>query len=136
MATNWLGFQAKIKGFNKDALNKCNQVKRMAALGLFRAVIHDTPVDTGRLRGNWNTNVGLTDLSTNDSLREAQAIARMMQVVQSSKLQDMLVMSNNMVYAEFVEYHNCRKHGEMHAMLRKNVAKFNDFVRIARLAVQ
>ena len=50
-------FEAQLRGFGIRTMRQVDQVRRASALELFRLVIFATPVDTGRLRGNWQTTI-------------------------------------------------------------------------------
>ena len=128
-----LSFEATISQFANQSLERVNRVKRASALTLFKLIIKDTVVDTGRLRGNWRTNIGFADVTTDDSAREAQALAMASGVVGQSQLKDKLVFSNNMDYAEKIEYlQSCRIHSSAgadgHSMVRRNVSKWVQIV--------
>jgi hypothetical protein len=125
-----ISFQAAVKQFKNDALGNANKVKRAAGLTLFKAIIKDTVVDTGALRGNWRTNIGNANLATDTNRREPQAIAEAVTVTESSMLKDELHFSNNMHYAEKIEYlEHDKRHGQMsHAMVRQNMAKWQQMI--------
>jgi hypothetical protein len=125
-----ISFDLAVKQFKDDALGNANKVKRAAGLTLFKAIIKDTVVDTGALRGNWRTNIGSANLATEDSRRESQAIGEAVSVTESSKLKDAIHFSNNMHYAQKIEYlERDNRHGQMsHAMVRQNVAKWQQMI--------
>lgn len=53
-----MSFSADIAAFADKAGQSLDWTVRSVTLELFTSVIEDTPVDTGRARGNWQTNVG------------------------------------------------------------------------------
>ena len=71
---------------------------------LLERIVNNTPVDTGRLRGGWQTTVGTTTESKGSPskagsgpfLRAEQALAQL-------KEYDVVHISNNVAYVRFVE---------------------------------
>ncbi|MAT70364.1 MAG: hypothetical protein CMJ58_12665 [Planctomycetaceae bacterium] len=53
-----MSFDADVARFVKRARDGANKLTRGVELELFRSAIMDTPVDTGRLRGNWQYSHG------------------------------------------------------------------------------
>lgn len=78
--------------------------KREIILRLFRAVIMDTPVLEGTLRGNWQCSVThpkyavIENRSVNDAIREIET------VLNGTKLEQTVFLRNNLPYAAVVEY--------------------------------
>lgn len=81
------------------------KVFRGTALSLFGKVILRTPVDTGRLRVNWQTDINkpasgtltITDKSGVKAIQQASTEAI------KAKLGDSIYMVNNLPYAEVIE---------------------------------
>jgi hypothetical protein len=96
-----------------------DEVMRAVKISLFNGVIRDTRVDTGRLRGNWQTTTGGPSNST--VLRED----KVQQFSNGGKAQDDVVrtvtpdgrdfLTNNLPYAEVWEQRD--------GMVAKNVAR-------------
>lgn len=117
-------FQAQLKGFGIKALEKVDQVRRASVLELFRLVIYATPVDTGRLRGNWQTTInspatGERSTGSADSAM-AQAVANL------GGLVDVVWFTNNLPYAERIEFGYSKQAPE--GMVRKHVAMWQRIV--------
>lgn len=106
---------------------------RGTAISLFSAIIMDTPVITGRLRGNWQASLAkpittatpFTDQGGSQTVSSASAVAN------SFKIDNVLYLTNNVEYAERVErgYPNGQRPKGMVAV---NTAKFE--ATIERLA--
>lgn len=58
-------FKLNVAKFSKATKNTIAEASRAIKISLFNGVIRDTRVDTGRLRGNWQTSTGspITDVS-------------------------------------------------------------------------
>jgi hypothetical protein len=52
-----MSFKGQIAAFNKKAEKAATMIFRGTALDLFGRIIRRTPVDTGRLRGNWQAGI-------------------------------------------------------------------------------
>lgn len=97
-------FSAGLRAGGKRQMDRIEKVKRLSAIALFDSVALATPVKEGRLRGNWqcslvNPKDGELDLR---SLAEVNAEIR--ERVGASKLEDTLWLTNNLPYAERIEY--------------------------------
>lgn len=89
---------AKAKG-NGEA------IARKIALELQAKVIAKSPVDTGRLRGNWNVSLNLTDTVEYSSDRSgSMAIARGIAELFSFKAGDSIYITNNLPYVAKLEF--------------------------------
>lgn len=87
-------------------------------------VIKETPVDTGRLRNNWQSSIGRalrSELSGVDP-SGAGAINRAAAVIENMELGDTFYFTNNLPYAARIEYngHSDQARG---GMLRVNVER-------------
>lgn len=90
----------------RNARASVEEVYRKAAFDLTSAIVFRTPVDTGRLRGNWQTQLGSapdgeiegTDSAGHGTLGKANG------VIFSAQLSDSIFVVNNLPYAEVVEY--------------------------------
>ncbi len=96
---------------------------------LFNSVILDSPVDTGRFRGNWQTSITNPYAGTTSQADPtgAQAIARMQSFVSALKGGRVTFLTNNLPYAERLEYGYSGQAPE--GMVRKNVARFHSIIK-------
>ena len=125
-------FSAQVSSFSKATLDKVEGVRRGVTLKLFNAVILDTPVLTGRLRGNWRVSEGKPVLDTSDRvdpsgagvLREVEA------AVAASKGDTSLVLSNSLPYAARIEYDGWSHTKAPEGMVRRNVRRFNGLIKL------
>lgn len=76
------------------------EAARGTIIELFRAVIQDTPVDTGRLAGNWQTTVSTPaagEVNRNKGAAEAEATLTV-------KKPGVYWLTNNLPYAQRIEF--------------------------------
>lgn len=117
-----MSFAVDISAFAKQANATLDEAARAIKVELFSSVIRDTRVDTGRLRGNWQTTTGSPangELERLDPSGTA-AIADVRKGVQGDTID---YLTNNLPYAEVLE--------ERDGMIDKNLARINQIVRSA-----
>lgn len=107
-------FAADISGFVRKTGMKTEQVCRSVKISLFNSVIMATRVDTGRLRGNWQTTTGAPNMSTTDRL-DPSGQAASAEVRANVKAFTVDYMTNNLPYAEVYE--------EKDGMVARNMAR-------------
>lgn len=94
-------------------------VIRGTLLSFTRRVIRDTPVDTGRLRGNWQTTLNVPTSQQLGVRAMNQAISEATGVVNRLQIGNIFWLQNNLPYAAFVE--NGTNKMPPAGMLRKNL---------------
>lgn len=104
------------------------QGSRQAALGLTQAIIVKTPVDTGRARGNWNTNIGAPDTTTSDTKRANDALNDANSTASSLKLGDTFTIYNGLPYIQKLEYGYSQQAPQ--GMVRLSVMEFKQLLRV------
>jgi len=123
-----VSFSSDLKAARAQIIAQTDQDRKLITLKLFNAVISDTPVDTGRARGNWQTSLGAAaggaiervDPSGNDAMSEAEA------VVFASPSEGVTYMTNNLPYAEALEFGHSKQAPA--GMVRKNMARISQIV--------
>jgi len=120
-------FKNEIKAFVNLSMQQVDAVRRASILGLFVSIIRATPVDTGRLRANWLTNVGQPGDGSSEATDPtgAAAIARVSQNM--GGLNDVVYFNNNLPYAERIEYDGWSAQAP-EGMVRVNVARWQKIV--------
>lgn len=119
--------------FVDKTVAELNRVKRAVTLELFTSIVYDTPVDTGRLRGNWQISIGSPLVGAVDRLdpsgdRVAREIAAM---VGESKLEDVMILRNNLPYAYRIEYEGWSHTKAPHGMMRRNFLRVQQILKKA-----
>lgn len=122
-----MSFSKDIGRFAAKAVQAHGKITRAATLELFSGVIKDTPVDTGRARGNWQTSVGspATGELDRDDKSGAQALAEAQQKIPPGAGQ-VTLLTNNLPYIEALERGSSKKSPE--GMVRKNVDRVQRMV--------
>lgn len=103
-----------ISAWAKKANLTLDEAARGITISLFSAVIMDTRVDTGRLRGNWQASIGspITVETTRTDKTGARTVSAMKNKVRSGAVN---IMTNNLPYAEYWE--------QQDGMVAKNMAR-------------
>lgn len=107
-----------------------NKITRAATLDFFSGTIKDTPVDTGRARGNWQTSTGVPVDGTieRDDQSGAAATAEVVAKTPAGAGQETF-MTNNLPYIERLE--NGYSHQAPAGMVRRNLARVQRIVNAA-----
>lgn len=124
-----MSFTTSLAKFESSTKDRLNRTKRVVVIKLFSAIIMDTPVLTGRLRGNWQTSIGSPVLATVDrtDLTGAQAIAEVERTAALMKSDDAAYLTNNLPYVEVIEYEGWSKKAP-EGMVRRNVERFRRLI--------
>lgn len=122
-----MSFSKDIRSFVSKAVQAHSKITRAATLELFSGVIKDTPVDTGRARGNWQTSVGSPAAGELDREDKSGALA-MAEVQQKAPpgAGQVTLLTNNLPYIEALERGSSKKSPE--GMVRKNVDRVQRIV--------
>jgi hypothetical protein len=91
-------FMANIEGFAKATNATLDEASRAIVLALFSGIIQDTRVDTGRLRGNWQTSVGQPATGDRDRL-DPNGTAATTEAVNTIEPGQINYLTNNLPYA-------------------------------------
>jgi hypothetical protein len=119
-------FAASVGKWARGAKQSVLDVRRYVLVNMGGAIIGDTPVLTGMLKGNWQTSVGAPKTSE-IPLRPANlAVAELVDVANKLKGDETVFIRNNRPYAVKIEYGHSKKRPE--GMLRKNVVMYRRVV--------
>ena len=138
--------QQKIIDFKTKAMTQSLAKIKKAIIGLTTDIIYDTPVLSGRLRNNWipsiNQGANYSMLGVDTSKRKSKVrpvVAETTGKVLDLKLGDTFYFTNNMPYAEKIEfglYPSPSKTGKTvggysvkspQGMVRKNIIKWSKY---------
>lgn len=122
-----MSFSSDVEAYAKKAGASLDETSRAIVLELFGSVIKDTPVDTGRAKGNWQTTIGAPASGTVDRLGESEALADVSQQTASFGAGKVIYLSNNLPYIYRLEYDGWSQQAPG-GMLRKNVARIQSIV--------
>ena len=130
-----MSFESDIIRFTNKTEAEADKIRRAVITKLFSSVIDDSPVDTGRLRANWQTSVGkpkndtLSGKDKNGGRSKARILSNL------GKFGDSVHLTNNLPYAKVAEYGNWNgptdkvtssgySRKSPRGMLRKNAMRF------------
>lgn len=124
-------FSSMVKKFAQRTPEIANLVIRKSALELFTDVVMDTPVDTGRARGNWQITfgqgaTGVLEASgdkENDSASGSPTVQKITDALNADRSTLTIFLTNNLPYIKKLEYGWSKKAAR--GMLRKNLLKAN-----------
>lgn len=99
-------FELKIKEFAEMTERKSEELFQKTCFELSNGIIMDTPVDEGRLRGNWQPDI---DVVVNEVIElvdksGGKARAKVAKTVTKLRLGQTFTLTNNLPYAEVVEF--------------------------------
>lgn len=99
-----MSFEGDIIEFTNKSIAEADKIRRAVIIELFSAVIDDTPVDTGRLRGNWLTSVNKPreDVLVQNDPNGTRAKNKIINNL--GAFGDSVYLSNNLPYANVAEY--------------------------------
>lgn len=117
-----------IKEFDKMTVAKVNRGLRATVINVWGSIIADTPVDTGRARGNWFIDLRPTNLQ--HSIPKKNKGANYVKINTPLKLLGTkLYLFNNMDYIVPLEFGSSKQAPS--GMVRKNIARFPGILRRA-----
>ena len=125
-----MAFQQDYDKATKNIKKGGDKAIRAIALQLFGAIIKDTPVDTGRLRGNWQTTIsnaasGSFPDSKDKNGQKSQSALKA--TVEKLKAGQKIFLTNNLPYAKAIEDGHSKQ--RPFGMVKLNVAKFQAICR-------
>jgi hypothetical protein len=125
-----VSFAKDFERFAKLTNASLDETGRAIVLELFGSVIKDTPVDTGRARGNWQTTIGAPASGQTDRKGEGPALAEVSQEAASFGAGKIIYLTNNLPYIYRLEFLGWSQQSP-DGMARKNVARIQSMVRKA-----
>ena len=119
-----MSFADDIKRFSAKTSKAHDEITRGTTIALFNAVIQDTPVLEGRLRGDWQTTVGQPASGENGRI-DTVGTASMAEVTANTPhgAGQETYLTNNMPYAEEIE-NGSSKQKAPQGMVHRNVDRF------------
>jgi hypothetical protein len=94
-------------------------------MALFRSIIQDTPVDTGRLAGNWQSTLNSPASGESSAMGKATAISG----INPGKASDTAFLTNNLPYAARIEFEGWSHTKAPQGMVRRNVNRIAAIIR-------
>ena len=116
-----MSFSSDIGKWNDKVEKAATKIFRGTALSLCGKIIVRTPVDTGRLRGNWQVTLNAAPTGILDSTKVQDAGD-----AKRAKLGDSVYIINNLPYAEVIENGSSKQAPQ--GMVKVSVAEFKNIV--------
>jgi hypothetical protein len=124
-----VSFSAQVKYF--ATINDANKFRKGVSIALFKAVILDTPVLTGRLRGNWQasfSNPASGTLETSDKTG-SETVIKSSVFVNNTPMDGSVFLTNNLPYAARIEYDGWSKTKAPEGMVRRNLVRISSLLK-------
>jgi len=123
-----MSFASDLNQFRLKVQEQSNEFIQGIEIALFSAVIQDSPVDTGRFRGNWQYSTGApaAGITGNTDPSGGQTINAMASFVQGLQGGRITFLVNNLPYAVPLEYGYSQQAPQ--GMVRRNVARFQALI--------
>lgn len=122
-----MSFSSDIEKIAKKLNQSIESTVRATALELFGSIIVDTPVLTGRAKGNWQTSINEPITSIVDRTGETEPIAELKDVAGGSIAGKILWLSNNLPYIRRLEFDGHSSKAPA-GMVRINVSRIESIV--------
>lgn len=129
-----MSFSKDLEKFKQRALAEAEKERRAICVELLRSVVMDTPVLTGRARGNWQMSANTPKRST--TTRESPSWSTVVSEEQNNvgQLGDTVYLTNNLPYIYRIEYDGWSKSKAPQGMVRRNVERIKSILRNRRLS--
>ncbi len=122
-----MSFEDEMEAAIRKIKETHNKIVRTATIDLFSGVIRDTPVDKGRARGSWTTQIGAPAESETERIDPDGSLAIAEVVSETPELAGREVfLSNSLPYIEGLE--NGRSMQSPAGMVRRNLARVRRIV--------
>lgn len=125
-----MSFASDMAKFAKLTNSSLDETGRAIALELFGSVIKDTPVDTGRARGNWQTSIARPKEDEISRDGAGPALSEVASETDKFGMGKLIWLSNNLPYIYRLEFLGWSKQSP-NGMARRNVARIQSIVRKA-----
>ena len=124
-----MSFAKDFERFAKLTNASLDETGRAITLELFGSVIKDTPVDTGRARGNWQTSLGSPKDSEINRNGSGPALAEVASESAKFCMGKVIYLANNLPYIYRLEFGWSQQ--QPGGMVRRNAARIQSMVRKA-----
>ena len=124
-----MSFGKQLRKARLEIISETDDMRKAITIELFNSVILDTPVDTGRARGNWQCSGGSPMLNSveREDPTGSQATSEVVSKVESSFGDGSMFLSNNLPYIQRLEFGHSKQAPA--GMVRKNIARIEQIIR-------
>lgn len=123
-----MSFSTEVSFFAEKDIEELESIRKAIIIELFSSVVLDTPVDTGRARGNWIYTLAIPDLNNADKSVDpsgSHAIDRINRLASGEDSTNHL--TNNVPYILNLE--NGSSVQAPHGMVKKNLLRVDGWIR-------
>ncbi len=97
-------FAARMRQFAASIPGQSNRIKMMVFYEIGYRIVLNTPIDTGKARGNWYPSLGAPDMSVSESARgSGVSIGRIQSFVKSSTNPGTVYLTNSLPYIDLLD---------------------------------
>lgn len=124
-----MSFSSQVQRHVNVYKNRISATRRFAVLSLLRAIVLDTPVLSGRLRGNWQVTEVSPARSEIEGVRSlAVVISDARQTLEDSPVENTIYLTNNLEYSVPIEYLGHSSVKAPRGMVRINIVRWDAIV--------
>ena len=120
-------FEADLQAFARAVGQSLDKTVRAITIEWFSSTVLSTPVDTGRLRGNWQLTIGAPASSISATLDPTGSITQGNIVRGVGGMGKVTYLTNNLDYASKIEYGGSRTKAPR-GMVRINFARIKGII--------
>lgn len=120
-----MSFSLQLSNWTRKQIPRLQAEREEILMRLFRAVVMDTPVLEGTLRGNWQASSVSPITSELANRTVAQVMNEVQQVLRGAHLAEDIYLRNNLPYAYPIEYYGHSSVKAPQGMVRKNVMRLS-----------
>ena len=121
-------FQSQVLKHQVETIKGFDQFRRAVVLALFKSVIMDTPVDTGRLRGSWQVSLGAPSAANPERFDKRGTLTLATILPNIGGVNDTVYLTSNLPYAFGIEFLGKSKEKAPQGMIRRNVLRINTII--------
>lgn len=121
-------FAADVRRFTEKTEKGIDKTVRAITFALFREVIQRTPVDSGRLKGNWQVSIGAPANGTVTTTDKSGATTITSMAAGMGGWGSTTYLANNLPYAHRIEYDGWSHTKAPAGMVRVSLARINSIV--------
>jgi len=99
-----MSFESDMQKAYQASIAAAEKTIRAVALQTFSNIIQASPVDTGRFRANWQATINAPASNTLNTTQSTVANISVTKATQQYKIDKVLFLTNNLDYAERLEY--------------------------------
>lgn len=125
-----MSFSADVKTWTKKAETKNRDVMLLSSLELFRRIIFRTPVDTGRLRANWQCSLNdpIQFTTINTDAEGGSTVSNVESAIANADWNDIIYLTNNVTYGYDIEVNGRSRVKAPQGMVRISVEEWPQIV--------